>query len=432
MARFPSTLADKADAISHERLGRLSEGVRQRNVIPYVGAGMSLFAGYPSWHQFCEEVMAKAPRSLAPRTAPVPTFAELLEEYSNGEWLYEFIKVRFAPGFATGAIATAPVAALRRLEPPLVVTTNYDAILEDVFADSLEDVFTGRNIDPNTYRRLISHEQSPLPRTFLLKLHGSFDLMRGLVATHKQYVEAYSDPGHNRQLLSHLMTSHSMLFLGCSLHPHDAPTKVLADLKERFGDFAQEHFAVRPLPADPAEEESRLSALGVKAIFYDGPHDGFLHDVLQFLGGVTSSPATAVMALEADQLDLTVEPMPVLDWTIKHAPSRGSVSAESWESFAKCVIRNDLSSDLTISLNGAGDALELACQHGDLVERGRKKASLSTVNASLPITYRLPEREFRREQIRLLELSYDLPNSALRVVVNNEIVAAARVTGRVA
>jgi SIR2-like domain len=422
MSPLDKALTCITDPVSVERLARLKANLSVRRVIPYVGAGMSLFAGYPSWRGLCDEIRVAAVDAGRPRPpGDDVTFPDLLEHYADhGNWLPEFISSRFRPRPIAGLLPSAPVSLLPALQPPFVVTTNYDSVLEEVLGDALDGVFTGLNIDPNMYRKLFE----PPAKGFLalLKLHGSFDLCRGLVATHADYTAAYSESGHNRQLLTHLMTARSLLFLGCSLDTQDAPTRVLADLKSRLGEFAQEHFALRETPPDVAAEEARLNGLNVRPIWYKGGHDECLCEILAFLGAAPELHPVGTRA-QVEPIDLSLGALPVLRWLLEQQVT-GSMATSAWDSFASRVRKERLEDDLLIQNHAEKRAIEAACTQGDLGERGRKTATLSRSHPSRSLMYKLPTREFARERIRYLEVSYDVPSNELQVLVNSEVVAA--------
>lgn len=407
--------------VAQARLGRLYTGLQARTVVPYIGAGMSRCAGYPTWGELCDYIRKKALPGPDLPASPPPAFASLLEHYCASELeLSDLIERRFAPVPNVKVPLDAPVACLVRLSPSLIVTTNYDSVLEQVFGKALDEVYTGTNIDSRTYRRLVQLALPGRPST-LLKLHGSYDLDAGLVATHSQYQRAYRNPGRNQKLLEHLMSSRSMLFLGCSLDEQDAPTKVLLKLRRRLGEFAQEHFAVRRRKSDTArQEERRLAALGIKTLFYEGsdPDDA----LRELLGYLASAPAKQPASAPIAEIDLSLGRVPLLA-LFKQAPEpAGSLPPAWWHSLVSRIETVELSSDLQVWCDPVTRSLELECQRGFLVEKGRQRANVPMTHPVLPILYGLPQQEFKRQFIKAMELSFDVPNHTLRIIINHESV----------
>ncbi|MFN7979224.1 MAG: SIR2 family protein [Vicinamibacterales bacterium] len=385
---------------------------------------MSLFAGYPSWQGLCSEVREYA-RPPQPASALSPTFAAFLEHYSEGDWLRDYLRRRFAPPQHDVAIATSPLARMCHLRSGIIVTTNYDPLLELALAPVLDDIYTGSSIDEQTYKQLFavdSRASSPV----LIKLHGSFELDRGLVATSRQYHEAYSQPGLVRQLLTHLMTCRSMVFFGCSLADEDAPTRILADLRFRLGHFAQEHFAFRRLAGD-ADEESRLSALGVQAIFYDSSHDEFYSSLVDELASPSLEHSASAVP-DSARIDLSGSPFALLEWVF-NLPAPDSLSEHEWTSLRNRVSAKRLGQDLLVTFDALGNSLNLVSILGDLVETDRKTAAFSVAHPSRDVHYLFPEREFAKEPVRVLRISFDSSRQTLSVFEKQRRIASARLQG---
>ena len=107
------------------------------------------------------------------------------------------------------------VLALPDLADGPVVTTNFDHILERVFAEAgspFEQVVWGSQVD--LIRRAIV-ENEP----FLLKIHGDAEERSGRVLTKCEYEKHYApgDPDGLRAQLGRVFQGRTLLFVGCSL-----------------------------------------------------------------------------------------------------------------------------------------------------------------------------------------------------------------------
>lgn len=143
-----------------------------------------------------------------------------------------------APGAAHDALAA--------LEPPAILTTNYDDLIE--LAD--------RGRKPYTWRRAADAlSDLEIDRRVLLKVHGSADDTDSVVMTLSEYRAAHRDPGY-RRVLGHLLQAHTFLFVGYGLNDPEDLDLLLRENASAFRSAARRHFALLRDPADT--ERDRL------------------------------------------------------------------------------------------------------------------------------------------------------------------------------
>jgi hypothetical protein len=151
----------------------------------------------------------------------------------------------------------------------IVITTNFDPILENVYEDggkTFQAVLHG--LDVGDFRKKIV-----LGSRCLLKLHGNYNATNGRVLLQDEY-EAFYEPGcSSREELSLIFRRGGMVFLGCSL----AQDRTMALLKE-VADADKNmplHFALLQRPKSSKkvlEREHFLAERNVFPIWYDGDH----------------------------------------------------------------------------------------------------------------------------------------------------------------
>lgn len=103
------------------------------------------------------------------------------------------------------------------LSDGLILTTNYDRVVEAAWGDSFARLGVRREVAP-----LLATSSADLERALIggahavLKLHGDVDKPESWVLTKDRYAAMYSDPAF-RKFLSRFFSAHVPLFIGCSM-----------------------------------------------------------------------------------------------------------------------------------------------------------------------------------------------------------------------
>src|SRR5690606_3548963 len=119
----------------------LIESIRERTVVPFVGAGLSMTVEdglFPSWKQLLERFAERMEKeALAERAADVRAkvaagdlvaAAELVDAHLARPFFVDEMRAAFERTRPARANLTA-VGAVWRMRPPLVITTNFDDVL---------------------------------------------------------------------------------------------------------------------------------------------------------------------------------------------------------------------------------------------------------------------------------------------------------------
>ena len=270
-------------------LGNLQDLMGVGEVTPFLGAGMSVDFGYPTWDGFLDRAIREEVddarqeelQALRDQKEFLP-LAEKLDTYTNGG-AGELIAAVFHES------KMKPVEApedhycrlLQKMGVHTYVTTNYDRVIEAHVPGI--GVFL-----PTTLRKIEEITEQDRRRTpYLLKLHGSYERPESLVLTERQYRENYPEDASavNPAVLRHLWQNKVLLFLGCSLEKDYMVERMEAMSRENR---AVHHFAVMGLPETEAQlrEKARaLRQLKIRPIWYPKKQRACVRLILSLLAG---------------------------------------------------------------------------------------------------------------------------------------------------
>ena len=261
----------------------LIDAVRRQQVIPFVGSGMSVPSGLPTWAEFLLKTgeYAQCDSSELVRLIDCAAFeeaADLLADRMNPLLFAE--RVEHELRITEPNSINGPVCLLPRLFPSLVMTTNLDNVLESLYEwCELPFSYTLNGKEISDYRRLKDPEER-----FLIKLHGDCQNQHSRVLLSTEFDEAYAAESPLRDEVTLLYRQNSLLFLGCSLGS-DRTVRLVNDIADSDKHMPKHYaFLTRPgSKADRIARENSLAERGIFAIWYDLPHDDAIMALLDGL-----------------------------------------------------------------------------------------------------------------------------------------------------
>jgi hypothetical protein len=241
----------------------LRDAAERGDVVLFAGSGISLAAGLPSSGAIAASLMKDMGSYSAPTVgAGIASIAEDFEIFLDRDTLVR--RIARLLELPTGAPVTdAHVAAVALF--PRIITTNYDLLFERVVASerSGHEVLSNQRSAPESSR--LPTDWSPLPPTFVLKLHGSYTDPESLIVSERDLLSF-------EQQCAGVLTSIRALFrnprtrllvVGSSLRD---PTirRLLESIASLVGKRRSLGFVILPHPDRLAEK--RFEYMGLKLL----------------------------------------------------------------------------------------------------------------------------------------------------------------------
>lgn len=213
---------------------RLGAQARDSRLVPFMGSGISVSAGAPTWKELIQALAEKADvdastaESLAEHHDVLDQAAYLHREYERRfpDADQAFID-RVVDAVDVPRYGLAP-ALLSALEAEQAVTLNYDCLFELAAEDGSRP------------RRVIPGEATE-PERWLLKLHGTVKAPSSIVLTRDDYLNFNADRAALSSLVKATLMTRRLLFAGFGVkdpHFHEIihdVRRALPDRNEPFG-----------------------------------------------------------------------------------------------------------------------------------------------------------------------------------------------------
>jgi len=288
----------------------LAEQLRERRVIPFVGAGVSMAVHdcggqrvFPDWRTLVNRGCAaleganKSDKAHAARALAgiddLIRAAELIREHLPSSRWADFLRKQFDPDPDAVSIDESSLELPRlvwRLGATRIITTNFDPVLRWTAPNPRHFDVWGSSQPPELGAWL----RGTLTRPGVWHLHGHVSDIDGIVLTKSDFDRLYGEHGRQRaavETLRHRMTNRSFLFLGFSF----SDPYLRAQLRwvlETFDGHGATHYVL----ARTGDDISRLRDLGLEVIEFAGFGDPLLEVMRELAGAAGSDPDTSSAA----------------------------------------------------------------------------------------------------------------------------------------
>ncbi|MEY9182369.1 SIR2 family protein [Bradyrhizobium sp. USDA 313] len=230
-------------------LKEYSEALADDTAAIFVGAGVSMAAGYPSWKALLRDIG----QELGVDSGDVSDLAALAQWHIRQSAGATRIRQVLREEIGVEKPIPPTVEIIARLPIRHIWTTNYDRLIERAFSG------IGRPLDVISAASDIALK----PRAGavrLYKMHGSVDRLDDVVISTDDYELFRSRRGAFLPLLHAHLASLSLLFVGLSLTDPNV-RHVLSSIRENFSEAPPEHFAiVRPPHQNDFDSKEQFEA----------------------------------------------------------------------------------------------------------------------------------------------------------------------------
>jgi len=280
------------------------KATRQRRLVVFVGSGISRQAVncspecFPNWKDLLlglNNLNDSLERRSSSEALEIDNLINLGEYLMAAQHLkqsipkkrYEhFLKKKFEPiGAEPGTIHYTIID----LNPPFILTTNYDALLETAlgrYAGVETCIFTGNRADQVLDRYKEAHSTT---RPFVLKLHGSINDIDNLILTHDSYVSLYNRREY-QDLLASIFLNYTVLMLGFSMSDPEL-LHFLGSLHARFNKRVPNSFLFTSnVPATSVRSQRLEDDFGVRVINYPKDAHSQVLDLVNYLRSHVEPP----------------------------------------------------------------------------------------------------------------------------------------------
>ncbi len=262
------------------------EAVKRQRIVAFVGSGFSKSMDMPLWREALQELHDKRLNLNSPEFALFLAkglyleAAQILADH-NFTITNNYIRTRFNVHKVAG-----PVELLPYICSGCIVTTNFDAAIEEVFrlAEKPFDGYMHGTQHHNFFSRLVKGSRC------ILKLHGDAGDDPGtFVFTRQQYMGAYGEPFDFKKplpkALRQIFISNSLLFLGCSLD-QDWTLELFKKVISQGEYEIPNHFAILEEPKTREarhSKESKLLEHCIQPIWYPAEKHEYIEKLLRFM-----------------------------------------------------------------------------------------------------------------------------------------------------
>ena len=286
---------------------QLSEVLRRRKAVAYVGAGFSMACGMPNWVGLLNRIVdavkeSETGRSLgrealrkAIEIGDLPLAASLARKSVSCSELNSIVQDTFGNETLAKCDGRSHMRMSNRLSNLVngrwagIITTNYDCLIETAIAQ--QDLPYVRADNSLRFGSLLFHAGR---RPFFCKLHGSLDGQLPVLTT-EDYERVYLRQNQVRHFLHSIMMQYTIVFIGCSLT--DVVVELRRDLMVEYGGLLPDAFALLPMnEVNELKSDWLREASGIRSILYNSENDHFAVDKMlkEFVNGNESDSGPTV------------------------------------------------------------------------------------------------------------------------------------------
>ncbi|GEL74786.1 SIR2 family protein [Myxococcus virescens] len=249
----------------------LIRDLAKRRCVIFLGAGVSANAkndkgtSPPLWDAFLE---AATKRLTSQQAAEVSQLIAAKDLLSAGERVKRYLGPLFMgmvqEAFINPKFRPAEIHKhILRLDPRIVVTTNFDKVYESLAnsPDELAGSLVTKNLSDIDLTAVLRGEGRSI-----IRLHGTADRVDDLILARSDYAKAHVRMRSSYEVLEALALTHTFFFVGYSLR--DPDLQLILETHAVKHPHARYHYATVPGPADSMQVDTYRDVLRVELLPY--------------------------------------------------------------------------------------------------------------------------------------------------------------------
>lgn len=246
-----------------EDIRKIKEAIENNKLVIFVGAGVSIGAGLPSWGALVEEYKKRLDLSEADKYLP-ESYLKIPQYYYNKRGFKEYYDVLYRV-FDKNCVPNKIHTLIYKLSPQHIITTNYDNLLEQE-RDRLGLLYD------------VVSEDRDLPYTpngrLIIKMHGDLE-KKNVVLKEDDYLAYSRNFSMIETYIKALFTNHTVMFLGYSVDDYNL--KLIIDkVKNVLGEHFQRGYILNSEEElVSSHEKDYFSKLGFNIVQKDSIEEGF-------------------------------------------------------------------------------------------------------------------------------------------------------------
>jgi NAD-dependent SIR2 family protein deacetylase len=264
------------------RFDQLLTCLEKGNVVPFLGAGISVAGGFPTWkdHLRQQGETAGIDSSHIKKLLADGQYEIIISEIEEKRG-HEVFTQEIRDAFSHRGSIPDVVKRITELFSATIITTNYDGLIDHAYKK-----YNKHEI--NVINCMIDAMEAQSEKVNIYKLHGDIDKPKQCILSKDQYNEAYGENTLDIEkpipkfLANHFRKS-NLLFLGCSLN-NDRTIQVFKAAMAQFVEKPQ-HFSIEQAPDDIntlVERNAQLANLGITAIWFEKECFEYVEKILSF------------------------------------------------------------------------------------------------------------------------------------------------------
>lgn len=265
------------------RFEQLANCIIDGSIVPFIGAGLSVECGFPTWknHLIEQGKTCGLNNDHVLELLNNGYYETVIEEIEAKGYRDAFIQ-EIKDAFSKIGKITPTILRLSELFTDTLITTNYDHILQQAY-----DTGEASNIQLLDSSNIL--DKPEIDKTTIIKLHGDIKQPGRCIISNNQYNEAYGNGNLDLtkpipKVLSYHYRTSSLLFLGCSLN-RDRTMEVFQAVKDEMGDTDRpQHFSLESMPETEEELTKRngyLLNFGITPIWFPKDSYEYIEQILR-------------------------------------------------------------------------------------------------------------------------------------------------------